>query len=92
GLFFWAVFIGMQHTDWASAIFKWLLGLVFWLFALNLGVGLFNLVPLGPIDGGRMLHTTLSHFVHHRHAKRIWHSVSAVMLAIIAVTVISAFV
>jgi Zn-dependent protease len=55
-------------------------------------VGLFNLVPLGPIDGGRMLHTALSHFVHHSHAKRVWHTVSAVMLAIIAVTVISAFV
>ncbi len=96
GLLFWAVFLGMQNLAgglagiWASA-FKWLLGLVFWLFALNLGVGLFNLVPLGPIDGGRMLHTTLEHFVRHRHAKRVWHTVSAVMLAIIAVTVISAF-
>jgi membrane-associated protease RseP (regulator of RpoE activity) len=103
GLLFWAVFLGMQALTgglaeagalpgiWASAL-KWLLGLVFWLFVLNLGVGLFNLVPLGPIDGGRMLHTALSHFVHHSHAKRVWHTVSAVMLAIIAVTVISAFV
>ncbi len=92
GLLFWAVFLGMQHMDLTLISFKWLLGLVFWLFALNLGVGLFNLVPLGPIDGGRMFHATLEHFVHHRHAKRVWHTVSAVMLAIIAVTVISAFV
>jgi membrane-associated protease RseP (regulator of RpoE activity) len=92
GLLFWAVFLGMQYLGWTSITFKWLLGLVFWLFALNLGVGLFNLVPLGPIDGGRMLHTTLGHFVHHRHAKRVWHTVSVVMLTIIAITIISAFV
>ncbi len=99
GLLFWAVFLGMQSlmpgtatAGAAATAFKWLLGLVFWLFALNLGVGLFNLVPLGPIDGGRMFHATLENFVHHRHAKRVWHTVSAVMLAIIAVTVISAFV
>ncbi|MEM2916510.1 MAG: site-2 protease family protein [Candidatus Woesearchaeota archaeon] len=92
GLLFWAVFLRMQHLELESVIFKWFLGLVFWLFALNLGVGLFNLIPLGPIDGGRMLHTTLEHFVHHKHAKNVWHMVSIVMLAIIAVTVISAFV
>jgi membrane-associated protease RseP (regulator of RpoE activity) len=72
--------------------FAWLTELVFWLFVLNLGVGLFNLVPLGPIDGGRMFHTTLQHVVHHRHARRAWHAVSAVMLAIIVSTLVSAFV
>ncbi len=99
GLLFWMFFLGMQHFSgglaeagiWASLL-KWIFGLVFWLFVLNLGVGLFNLVPLGPIDGGRMFHTTLGHFVHHKHAKRVWHTVSILMLAIIAVTVISAFI
>jgi membrane-associated protease RseP (regulator of RpoE activity) len=73
-------------------VFAWLAELVFWMFVLNLGVGLFNLVPLGPIDGGRMLHTALQHFIHHKHAKTTWHVVSFVMLAIIAGTLISAFV
>ena len=103
GLLFWAVFLGMQALAggpdgagasagiWASVL-KWLAGLTFWLFALNLGGGLFNLIPLGPIDGGRMLHITLEHFVHHRHAKKVWHTVSIVMLTIIAITIISAFV
>jgi membrane-associated protease RseP (regulator of RpoE activity) len=27
---------------------------LFWLFALNLGLGLANLMPIGPIDGGRI--------------------------------------
>jgi membrane-associated protease RseP (regulator of RpoE activity) len=72
--------------------FAWLGDLVFWLFLLNLGVGLFNLVPLGPIDGGRMFHTAMQRFVHHRHARTTWHVVTFVMLAIIAGTLISAFV
>jgi membrane-associated protease RseP (regulator of RpoE activity) len=72
--------------------FVWLVDLVFWLFVLNLGVGLFNLVPLGPIDGGRMFHTALQHVVHHRHARTVWHATSVVMLAIIVGSIVSAFV
>jgi len=37
------------------AIILWFFGLFRWLVILNLGIGLFNLVPIGPIDGGRML-------------------------------------
>lgn len=74
------------------AFLLWLSGLVYWLFLLNLGVGLFNLVPLGPIDGGRMLHTVLCAFLHKKHAQRVWHAVSAFMLAIITSTIVYAFV
>ncbi len=92
GFVFWGVLIGLQALNAGSMLMNWLVGLVFWLFVLNLGVGLFNLIPLGPIDGGRMLHTTLEHFVHHKHAKRVWHTISVVMLVILASTIISAFI
>jgi len=32
----------------------WFNLLFYWLWLINLGIGLFNLLPLGPIDGGRM--------------------------------------
>ena len=32
----------------------WIEILLLWLFLINLGVGLFNLLPLGPLDGGRI--------------------------------------
>ena len=39
---------------------RWFFGLLYWLLLLSLGIGLFNLLPLGPVDGGRMLHLVLT--------------------------------
>ncbi len=33
--------------------------LFYWIFLLNVGIGLINILPLGPIDGGRMLKASL---------------------------------
>lgn len=41
----------------------WFAKLCFWLYAINLGVGLFNLLPLGPVDGGRMFSVGISYFI-----------------------------
>lgn len=60
----------------------WLTGLVFWLYLLNLGIGLFNLLPMGPIDGGQMLNATLSRY-WPKHARKIWKYVGLLFLAII---------
>lgn len=57
-------FIGISHFEprlknvlssykFLGNLMSWLTLLVFWLQVINLGVGLFNLFPLGPIDGGR---------------------------------------
>jgi membrane-associated protease RseP (regulator of RpoE activity) len=70
----------------------WIKDLFFWLFVLNLGVGLFNLVPLGPIDGGRMLLTALQSITHQRRADAIWKSVSFVLLGVLLTNVVLAFV
>ena len=70
----------------------WIKDLFFWLFVLNLGVGLFNLVPLGPIDGGRMLLTALQSITHQRRADAIWKSVSFVLLGLLLTNVVLAFV
>lgn len=37
----------------------WIMGLLYWLYLLNIGIGLFNLVPLGPVDGGLMIRAVL---------------------------------
>ena len=37
----------------------WLMMLVNWAIIINIGVGLFNLLPLGPVDGGKMFYTLM---------------------------------
>lgn len=70
----------------------WIIGLFYWLYVLNLGIGLFNLVPLGPIDGGRMLLTVLRKYLRKDIAVSIWKLVGMVFLFIIIASVAFAFV
>lgn len=35
---------------------QWMKILIIWLFLISFGIGLFNLLPLGPVDGGRMFY------------------------------------
>jgi Zn-dependent protease len=37
-----------------AAVYSWIAGLFNWLQILSLGIGLMNLIPVGPVDGGRM--------------------------------------
>lgn len=44
------------------SIIEWFDGLFAWIFILNLGVGVFNLFPLKPLDGGLMMEAITQHF------------------------------
>lgn len=57
-------------------------GLLFFLFLINLGVGAFNLLPLGPLDGGRMWKIVLDRLIP-RHSKRVMNSLSWVLLFVL---------
>lgn len=48
-----------------------------WLFIISFGIGIANLIPLGPVDGGRMLLVVLTHFFKEEKAKLIWTRISA---------------
>jgi membrane-associated protease RseP (regulator of RpoE activity) len=54
-----------------------------WLIILSAGIGLANLLPLGPVDGGRMLLTGLSRFFKNRTAAAIWKQVSYITLLLL---------
>jgi membrane-associated protease RseP (regulator of RpoE activity) len=70
-------------------ILIWIYGLLFWLYLLNLGIGLFNLVPLGPIDGGRMVRVVLLKYFDEKKADRIWKYISVFFLAVIFLSLTS---
>lgn len=41
---------------------EWVFGFFYWLFLLSLGIGLFNLLPMGPLDGGLMMRSLLKKY------------------------------
>ena len=67
--------------------FSWSALLFFWIFAANLGVGLFNLLPMGPLDGGKMFYLVcLNLFKKENVAKKVWIFVSLFCLMLIIIS------
>lgn len=74
------------------AAVSWLYTLMIILFMLNMGVGLFNLVPIGPLDGGRMLNTALLHFFPKEKAGKMLRAIGMAFLLIVLVHIAFAFI
>jgi len=72
-------------------IFVWFVGLFYWLYVLNLGIGLFNLAPLGPIDGGRMLQLLMHRLFKKKKGDKIWKAISFIFLGIVIINLLFAF-
>lgn len=68
-----------------------LLELFQWVAMLNLGIGLFNLLPLKPLDGGYMLEILLSYKLSEEHYKPIVNALSVVMAMIIVFSLVAGF-
>jgi len=73
-------------------IFIWFVGLFYWLYVLNLGIGLFNLVPLGPIDGGRMLQLLMHNLFKKEKGDKIWKTISYIFLGLVLINVFWPFI
>ncbi|MFW6230915.1 MAG: site-2 protease family protein [Nanoarchaeota archaeon] len=84
-----------KYGSFAVGAIDWFAELFFWLYVLNLGIGLFNLVPLGIVDGGRMLQVAVGAIFRTRkgqkHAEMIWKIVSITFLVIILFMLIRSF-
>jgi len=74
-----------------SGIISFVMGLFLFVFIINFLVGAFNLLPLGPLDGGRMYSIALGRLVP-RHSKKIMRFLSMFILALILVSFIMPFV
>jgi len=73
-----------KGKEWLVKIFMWINLLITWLFIINVGVGLFNLLPLGPVDGGRMFLTAaMAIFKNKKIAMRTFAVVSWICLLLI---------
>jgi membrane-associated protease RseP (regulator of RpoE activity) len=68
-----------------SAVPWSLIDMLKWIFVLNLGVGLFNLLPMIPLDGGGMLQAILEKWMPKKKARKYckYFSVSVLILIIL---------
>jgi membrane-associated protease RseP (regulator of RpoE activity) len=57
-------------------------GLLFFMFLINFGVGTFNMLPIGPLDGGRMWGIVFGR-ITPKHAKKIMAGITWIILLII---------
>lgn len=82
--------IGQEFKDRYGKIISssilWIIGLLQWLFIINFGVGLFNLLPLGPIDGGKMFYVAaLAITKDKKKSQTLWKWISSVSLFLILI-------
>jgi membrane-associated protease RseP (regulator of RpoE activity) len=71
-------------------IITFLISLIIWIFILSLGIGLFNLIPLGPIDGGRMFKLAAEK-LSARFGTRVWKAMSYFILGMIFINLFIGF-
>jgi membrane-associated protease RseP (regulator of RpoE activity) len=56
-----------------------------WVFILSIGIGLANLLPLGPVDGGRMLLLSMKAKLGDEKSMKIFSKITAFLILIIIV-------
>ncbi len=81
-----------QKLSFIPNIILWFFGLMYWLYLLSLGIGLFNLVPIGPIDGGRMLKVLLEKYMEKKKAQKTFKFVSSLFLFLVLINLVFAFI
>ena len=57
--------------------------LLLMILILNIGVGTFNLIPMGPIDGGKMYLIGMTKLFGEKNGKKIWANTSLALFALI---------
>ncbi len=79
-----------KYGELGSTIIVFLAEQIYWIIILSIGIGLFNLLPLGPLDGGRMLKVILEIITPEKAAA--WHNkISIIFLLIIATNILAGF-
>jgi len=77
------------HLEKYESTINWFKILIVWLFLISFGIGLFNLLPLGPVDGGRMFFLlSLAIFKKENKAKKLLTIISIFLLILILISLI----
>ncbi|MCX6707024.1 MAG: site-2 protease family protein, partial [Candidatus Woesearchaeota archaeon] len=80
-----------KYGSFAPDAMIWTAGLILWLFILNLGIGLFNLVPLPITDGGKMVYISLLHYFDKKKAMKVWKGIAIFFVLLIIANILAGF-
>jgi membrane-associated protease RseP (regulator of RpoE activity) len=72
-------------------VFMYISKLLTWMFMLSFGLGVANLLPLGPVDGGRMFLIASQYFFGEERGKKVWINTSKAMFIVLIILLIFAF-
>jgi membrane-associated protease RseP (regulator of RpoE activity) len=72
-------------SDRTLSVISWFLGLFGWVFVLNMGIGVFNLFPIKPLDGGLMLEAIVKHFYNGKKVNYLVNGLSLFTLLLILI-------
>ncbi|MBI2659102.1 site-2 protease family protein [Candidatus Woesearchaeota archaeon] len=84
--------IKISYGEFLPNALIWTYGLFVILVVLNFGIGLFNLVPIGPLDGGRMLQLVLHRIFNKEKGNKIWYYIGMFFLVLIFFNIAAGFV
>lgn len=73
--------------DVAFSFLGWFYDLFLWIMILSSGIGLANLLPLGPADGGRMLQLVLHKWRGKEQGNRLWRQVTLFFLVVLVINI-----
>jgi len=64
-----------------------IIDILYWIFVLSLGIGIVNLLPIGPTDGGRMFYIALQKWYKKKKATNIFSKTSLILLVVLIILV-----
>lgn len=68
---------------WIFTLVNWVREFFFWIFVLSIGLGAFNLLPLGPVDGGQMIRLALEKTKGEKKGRMIWGKLALILFVMI---------
>ncbi len=63
----------------------------YWIYVLNIGIGLMNLFPLVPLDGGKMLDDVVKEYLPEKIANPVRYATIGIALFLLALNLLPAF-
>lgn len=73
-------------------IISFILRVLLWIFIISIGIGLANMIPIYPLDGGRALLSLLEDFIGQKRAYRIVSIISVIMISILLYNIMILFI